>query len=67
MPFAVGLTLRLLALALPCAVVVSFVVAVQTSCLSNRNFNICNKPYFAVSLVSVAVVSMEIIAKQRQK
>ena len=64
MPFAVGLTLRLFALALPCAVVVSFVVAVQTSCFSNRNFN---KPRFAVSLASVAVVSMEIIAKQRQK
>ena len=64
MPFAVGLTLRLLALALPCAVVVSFVVAVQTSCFSNRNFN---NPYFAVGLASVAVVSMEIIAKQRQK
>ena len=64
MPFAVGLTLRLFALALPCAVVVSFVVAIQTSCFSNRNFN---NPYFAVSLASVTVVSMEIIAKQRQK
>ena len=64
MTFAVGLTLRLLALALPCAVVVSFVVANQTSCFSNRNFN---KPYFVVGLVSVAVVRMEIIAKQRQR
>ena len=64
MPFAVGLTLRLLALALPCAVVVSFVVAVQTSCFSNHNFN---KPHFAVGLASVTVVSMEIIAKQRQR
>ena len=67
MPFAVGLTLRLLALALPCAVVVSFVVAVQTSCFLIVILIFVISRRFAVSLVSVAVVSMEIIAKQRQK